>query len=438
MKQITTKQLSLSVKLAAILVLFTGQAAYAALEIADPLDRIVAVVNNEVITALELDKEVQLIKQQLQQQKNRLPADDVLKKQLLDRLILREIQLQMAKRGSIRVDDETLNRTLENIAAQNRMSLDQFRQTLAREGLEYEEFRENMRDEITVNRLQQRQVTNRIVITQQEIDNFIINQALRNGKDKEFHLGHILISVPEAASAEDIASARKKAEKIVADLRANADFYQTAASVSDGQQALEGGDLGWRPAAALPTLFSDWVLTQKEGSISDALRSPSGFHIIKLLGERTNEAKHIVQQTHARHILIRVDSPDAIDSARKKLAKIRERIIAGEDFSELAKAESNDPGSASNGGDLGWVSPGVMVPEFERAMNALQVNEISEPVRTQFGWHVLQVVERRDQDMTEEVQRKNAQEAIRARKIDPAMQAWIRRIRDEAFVENRL
>jgi peptidyl-prolyl cis-trans isomerase SurA len=438
MKQITTKHLILSLKLAAILMLFIGQTVNAALEIADPLDRIVAVVNDEVITALELDKEVRLIKQQLRQQNNRLPPDDVLKKQLLDRLILRNIQLQMAKRGSIRVDDETLNRTVENIAAQNRMSLEQFRQTLAREGLDYEDFRENMREEITVNRLQQRQVTSRIVITQQEIDNFIINQALRSGKEKEFHLGHILISVPEAASAEKIAAARTRAEKIVADLRAGAEFYQTAVSVSDGQQALEGGDLGWRRAAALPTLFADWVLMQKEGGISDALRSPSGFHIIKLLGERTNETKHIVTQTHARHILIRVDSPDGIDNARKKMDKIRDRLVAGEDFSVLAKAESNDPGSAVDGGDLGWVNPGEMVPEFERAMNELKVNEISHPVRTQYGWHVLQVMERRDQDLTEKVQRKNAQEAIHARKVDPAMQAWIRRIRDEAFVQNRL
>ena len=353
MKQIVSKNRSLSVKLAAILLLAVGQTANAAIEVTDPLDRIVAVVNDQVITALELDKEMGLIKQQLRQQNNRLPADDVLKKQLLERLILRDIQLQMAKRGSIRVDDQMLNRTLENIAAQNRLSLSQFRETLAREGMDYEYFRENMRDEITINQLQQRQVRNRIVITQQEIDTYISNQKLRNGKEKEYHLGHILVAVPEAASADEIAAARKKAEKIVTDLRAGAEFYQTAASVSDGQQALEGGDLGWRGAAALPTLFSDWVLVNKENSISDALRSPSGFHIIKLLGERTNEAKHMVVQTHARHILIRPESPDDGDNAREKLSKIRDRIIGGEDFAALAKAESNDSGSAIEGGDLG-------------------------------------------------------------------------------------
>lgn len=424
--------------LISVLMLFFSQAANAALDVVDPLDRIVAVVNNEVITAIELDKELKQIKQQSRQQNNRLPADAILKKQLLERMILRSLQLQIAKRGSIRIDDLTLNRTLENIAAQNRLSLMQFRQALAKEGLDYEEFRENMRDEITINRLQQRQVRNRIVITQQEIENYISNQALRSGVEKEFNLGHILIAVPEAASAENISSARGKAEKIVADLQAGGNFYQTAASMSDGQQALEGGDLGWRRAAALPTLFADWVINQKVDSISDALRSPSGFHIIKLLGERTNETQHMITQTSARHILIRAGEFDSSDASREKLIKIRERIVGGENFAVVAKAESDDPGSAVEGGSLGWVNPGEMVPEFEKAMNGLEVMEISQPVRTKFGWHVLQVMERREHDNTDKVQRKNAQDVIRSRKTDPAMQAWIRRIRDEAFVENRL
>lgn len=424
--------------LAALLMLLFGQAANAVLKIADPLDRIVAVVNDQVITALELDKEMTLIKQQLRLQNNRLPDDAVLKKQLLERLILRNIQLQIAKRGSIRVDDETLNRTLENIAAQNRLSPAQFREALLREGMDYEAFRENMREEITINKLQQRQVRNRIVVTQQEIDNFISNQALRSGGEKEFHLGHILVALPEAASAEQIAAARAKAKKIITELKAGADFYQTAVSVSDGQQALEGGDLGWRRAEALPTLFADWVVKQSANSISDALRSPSGFHIIKLLEQRTNEKKHLITQTHARHILIQTGELDPSIEAREKLMKIRQRIIDGEDFAVLAKTESDDPGSAVNGGELGWVNPGEMVPEFEKAMNELEPNEISEPVRTQFGWHLLQVLERRSHDDTEKMQRKNAQEVIRERKTDPAMQAWIRRIRDEAFVENRL
>ncbi len=410
----------------------------AKLEVENPLDRIVAVVNDEVITALELKAEMGLIKKQLSQQNTRLPSDAVLEKQLLDRMILRRIQLQMAKRASIRVDDDMLNRTLENIAAQNRMNLSQFRSALQNEGINFESFRENMRDEITVNRLQQRQVRSRIVVTQQEIDNFINNQKLRGGKDKEYHLGHILISVPEAASAQEIKSARAKAEKIVQDLRAGADFTQTAISLSDGQQALEGGDLGWRRADALPSLFADWVLQQDVNNISEALRSPSGFHIIKMLDIRDNQPQHVVTQTHARHILIKPFDEADSDDARARLEKIRERIIAGEDFAALAKAHSDDPGSGAEGGELGWVNPGEMVPSFEQGMNALAIDELSEPVRSRFGWHVIQVLERRNQDVTEQVQNKNASDAIRERKLDPAMQAWVRRIRDEAFVQNRL
>ncbi len=418
--------------------LWVTSATQAKLTVENPLDRIVAVVNDEVITALELKAEMGLIKKQLRQQNTRLPNDAVLEKQLLERMILRRIQLQMAKRGSIRVDDDMLNRTLENIAAQNRMSLSQFRATLQSEDIHFAHFRENMRDEITINRLQQRQVRNRIVVTQQEIDNFINNQKLRGGEDKEYHLGHILISVPEAASAQEIKTARIEAEKMVHDLRTDADFTQTAISSSDGQQALEGGDLGWRRADALPSLFADWVVQQVVNNVSDALRSPSGFHIIKMLDIRDNQPQHMVTQTHARHILIKpIDEADSND-ARARLEKIRGRIIAGEAFSALAKAHSDDPGSGVEGGELGWVSPGEMVPNFEQSMSALAVDELSKPVRSRFGWHLIQVLERRKQDVTEQVQNKNASDAIRARRLDPAMQAWVRRLRDEAFVQNRL
>ena len=412
--------------------------AQAKLAVDNPLDRIVAVVNNEVITALELDREMELIKKQIRQQNNQLPDDAVLKKQLLERMILRRIELQMAQRGSIRVDDEMLNSTLENIAAQNRLTLPKFRAALQSEGVDFESFRENMRDEIIVNRLQQSQVTSRIVVTKQEIDNFLSNQALRTGKEKEYHLGHILVAVPEAASAEQINAARTKAEKIVRELRADKDFQQVAMTSSDGQQALEGGDLGWRRAEALPTLFADWVVKQDVNNISDALRSPSGFHIIKMLGIRENKPQHLVTQTHARHILIRPYDASEETESRERLLKIRERLVAGEDFASLAKTYSDDPGSGTQGGDLGWVSPGEMVPAFEKSMDALKINELSEPVRSRFGWHIIQVLERRNEDVTQKVLEKNASDTIRARKTDPAMQAWIRRIRDEAFVENRL
>jgi peptidyl-prolyl cis-trans isomerase SurA len=410
----------------------------AAITVSDPLDRIVAVVNNEVITALELNKEMELIKKQLSQNNTRLPADAVLQQQLLERLILRRIQLQMAERGSIRIDDDMLNRTMDNIAAQNRLSLAQFRSALESEGMSFEDFRENMRDEITINRLQQRMVKNRIVVTQQEIDSFIKNLALRGDKHVEYNLGHILVAVPEAASAQQIKAARDRAAKIIAELRAGADFKQTAIAQSDGQQALEGGDLGWRSADAMPSLLADWVAERKVDAISDALRSPSGFHVIKIIGLRDNKPQHMVTQTHARHILIKPFDAAESSEALARLEKIRQRILAGEDFAGLAKTHSDDTGSGVEGGELGWVSPGEMVPNFEKGMNALAVNELSGPIRSRFGWHLIEVLERRQHDATDKIQRKNAGDSIRSRKTDPAMQAWVRRIRDEAFVETRL
>jgi peptidyl-prolyl cis-trans isomerase SurA len=432
------KFLTLTVAIAITASLFWVSQAQAKLAVKNPLDRIVAVVNDEVITELELSHEMELIKKQLRQQSTRLPDDAVLQKQLLERMILRRIQLQMAKRGSIRVNDEMLNRTLANIAAQNQMDLSQFRAALQREGVDFETFRENMRDEITVNRLQQRQVNNRIVVTEQEIDNFLSNETLRGGVNKEYNLGHILVAVPEAASAEQITRAKKKAAKIVSELRNGADFKQTAVAQSDGQQALEGGDLGWRRAEALPSIFSDWVLQHKVNNVSNALRSPSGFHIIKLLAIRDDQPQHVITQSHVRHILLKTFDATEDAETRERLQKIRDRIEAGEDFAALAKAYSEDPGSAVEGGDLGWVNPGVMVPNFEKGMNDLAVNELSQPVRSRFGWHLIQILERRNQDVTDQVRRKNASDAIRARKTDPALQAWIRRIRDEAFVESRL
>ncbi len=402
------------------------------------LDRVVAIVNDDVITELELNNEVALIKAQLRAQRTRIPADDILQRQILDRMVLRRIQLQLAKRAHISVDDETLNRTLESIARQNNLSLLAFRDVLEREGMPYQRFRENMRDEITINRLQKRQVNDRINITPQEVDAFLANRALQTGTQYEYELGHILISVPEAASAEAIARARAKANKVVDDLRAGADFAETAVAVSDGRQALEGGSLGWREASTLPTLFADWVKGREVGAISDIIRSPSGFHIIKLLGRRSNQPQLLVTQTHVRHILVRVDDPTRSARARQRIEDLKLRIESGEDFADLARANSDDPGSGAQGGDLGWVNPGTMVKPFEEAMNALAVGQLSEPVQSRFGWHLIEVLGRREQDRTEDMQRSKAREAIHASKLEPAMQAWLRRLRDEAYVELRL
>ncbi len=402
------------------------------------IDRIVAVVNDDVITQLELDAEVADIKRQLRAQQTQLPPEAVLRRQILERMILRHIQLQMAQRMHITVDDDSLNRAIANIAAQNGMDLGQFRETLAREGIDYARFRENIRDEIVINRLQKRQVADRIDVTSQEIDAYLANQAVQGGKHYLYHLGHILIGLPEAASAEAIGRAREKAWEVVAELRAGADFAATAVAVSDGRQALQGGDLGWREASALPTLFADWVLSHAPGDISDPIRSPSGFHIIKLLERRSDQPQHLVTQTHARHILVRTGPARSDQRARQRIETLRSRLQAGEDFAELARANSDDPGTAAAGGDLGWVNPGTMVPPFEKAMDALQPGQLSAPVKTRFGWHLIEVLERRQQDRTKEVQRNQASETIRQRKLDPAMQAWLRKLRDEAFVDVRL
>ena len=413
-------------------------AAIAVVDVNDPLDRIIAVVNNDVITELELDKEVSNIKNQLRQQKTKLPSDSILKKQLLERMILRQIQLQLAERVHLRVNDEMLNRTLENIAAQNNLSIAGLRKTLENEGTDFSHFRENMRHEIIISQLQKRQVHNRISVTEQEIDRFLKNVELRGGKNIEYHIGHILIAIPEAASSEQISQAKEKSSEVIKKLHDGEDFAQTAIAMSDGQQALEGGDVGWRRFEALPTLFSDWVNEQTVGNVSHAIRSPSGFHIIKLLGKRDNEQQLVVTQTQARHILIRTGEFSSDNEARNRVAKLRERIIAGEDFSKLAKAHSDDPGSSANGGDLGWVNPGEMVPPFEQAFSTLDKNQLSEPVKTRYGWHIIEVLGKRSHDNTDSVKRKNAQDTIRARKIEPALQNWMRRLRNEAFVENRL
>lgn len=418
--------------------MFVIHASYGALSVSNPLDRIVAVVNDDVITAIELDSEVANIKKQLLMQNTRLPSDAVLKKQILDRMILQRLQLQRAERVHIRVDDETLNRAINNIAAQNNLSISALRDTLEKEGIDYAGFRENIRKEIIINQLQQRQVFNRITITKQEIDTFLTNQSLKGAIKGDYNIAHILIALPEGANAEQIKQAKNKADEVIEKLKNGADFAQMAIAVSDGQQALEGGNLGWRSFDALPTLFSDWLRHQQVNSVSHAIRSPGGFHIIKLLGKRTNAEQHIVRQTHVRHILIGPNELTTSDEARNRLLKIRERIINGEDFSKLAKLHSDDPGSAEKGGDLGWIEPGMMVPPFEKAYKELAVNQLSGPVKTRYGWHLIEVLGTRSHDNTDEVKRSKARDSIRARKSEPALQNWFRSLRDGSFIETRL
>jgi peptidyl-prolyl cis-trans isomerase SurA len=403
----------------------------------EPVDKIVAVVNDDVITSTELDTRLHSIKEQLKNQSSPTPPDAVLKKQVLDRMILASLQLQLADQNGIRVDDETLNRTIERIAADNKLSLTEFRSVLEKEGYDFATFREDIRREILISRVQQRQVTDRIMVTEQEIDNFLATQRAQGNTGAEYHIAHILIAVPDASSSERIQAARQRAEDVLKKLRAGANFQETAIAVSDGQQALQGGDLGWRKAGELPTLFVDTVTHMKAGDVSDLIRSPSGFHIIKLLEQR-NEQRHIVTQTHARHILIRTDELTSDEAAQTRLKDLRQRIQGGADFAALARQYSNDTATANNGGDLGWVNPGEMLPNFQTQMDKLATGEISEPFKTGFGWHIVQVLDRRRHDDTDTFIRSQAREAIRQRKTEEELQSWLARLRDDAYIENRL
>ncbi len=414
----------------------TARAADAPTGDATPIDRIVAVVDDGVILQSELDEMLETVKRQLHQQDAQLPPDNVLRKQVLERLIMMHLQLQYAQRTGIRIDEEKLNAAISNIAQQNKMSLGDFRLALEREGYNFAHFRDNIRDQMIIAQLQQRQVNNLVTVSDQEVDNFLANAKLQGDVGDEYHLAHILIAVPEGASTAQVDAAHSKAQRILDELRGGADFQKMAVSVSDGQQALEGGDLGWRGAAQIPSLFVDLVTHMKNGEISDLVRSPSGFHIIKLLDHRGMN-KHSVTQTHARHILIRTNDLVSDNDAKERLEQLKQRLEGGDDFATLARAHSDDAVSAAKGGDLGWVSPGELDPRFEEVMNGLAPGQISAPFRTQFGWHLVQVLGRRTYDDTKDFRRNMAREMIRKRKAEEEIDIWLRRLRDEAYVEYR-
>jgi peptidyl-prolyl cis-trans isomerase SurA len=401
-----------------------------------PLNHIVATVNDDVIMQSELDNRMRVVLEQLEKQHTQLPPVSALEKQVLDRLIIENLQVQMAERSGIRIDDDTLNKNLLEMAAQNNMTLDQFRQVLEKEGYDYVAFREEFRNQLTMNRIRQQMVDNRVEVTEQEVDHLLETAAAFNDQNREYHLAHIL-SVPEAASPEQVKAAQQRVDDMLARLRAGADFTQVAIAESDGQQALSGGDLGWRKTGQLPSFFSDVVDQLQKGQISDPIRSPSGFHLIKIVDIRGDE-RHIVEQTKARHILLHADALTPEEDVKIRIQQLRERIEQGEDFATLARANSQDPGSGSSGGDLGWVTPGQMVPEFEKAMDKLKIGEVSQPVKSRFGWHLIQVLDRREQDNTDDYRRARARDSIRQRKTDEELEIWLRRLRDESYVEYHL
>ena len=401
------------------------------------LDRVVAVVNDEAVTQYDLEEAKRIVLQQLKQQNVQQPAPDVLDKQLLERLVTERALLQYAKESGIKVDDTQVERTIQRIAEDNKMTLDALRQALAKDNVPYAKYRDDVRNEIIIQRLREREVENRITVSEAEVEQYLATIKAQSGGEAEYRLAHILVLVPEQASSAQIEAKRRRADEALKSVTEGTDFGQVAAGFSDASDALSGGNLGWRPGARLPTVFVDVVRGMKVGEVSPVLRSAAGFHIVKLLERRSHDEPSVVDQTHARHILVRVNEVTSEADAKAKIERLKDRLDSGAKFADMAKLNSEDPSSAK-GGDLGWINPGDVVPAFEEAMNKLAENQVSTPVRTSFGWHLIEVLGRRKQDVTADRERTQAQLAIRQRKSEEGFQDWVRQTRDRAYVEVRI
>ena len=396
------------------------------------IDRVVAVVDDDIIMESELEQRIKTVG--VQNNQNELPEAGTLREQVLERMITESVQLQMADRAGIRISESQLDDAMGRIAAQNGMSLAEFQQAMANEGVSFAYAREQIRNEMRISRVQQYQVGERIQITDQDIDYFLASDIGRIASAAEYKLRHILISVRSGAAPQEYKEAEAKADKLVAELRDGADFAKTAMAESQGRTALNGGDMGWRKDAQLPSIFADIAPKMSVGDVSEPIRTASGFHIIKLEDKRGGNSQ-LIQQAEVRHILFTPNEVRDQDQARELINQIYERLKAGADFAELSREYSDDPGSGASGGDLGWVSPGDMVPEFEQAMDATPTGELSTPVRSQFGWHVLQVTDRREADIGEEVQRNQVRQMLYGRRFEEELPIWLRKIRSEAYVD---
>ena len=401
---------------------------------AEVLGKIAAVVEEDIILEQELDKEVATISQKIRTGNTPAPPETVLRKQVLEKMIMDKLQRQLAEKAGINVTEDQIANSAADIAQRNNMSLEQFRVELEKQGMSYKTFIDNMRNEIIINQLRSREIGGRIKVTDRELEHFIETQGKSGVENVQYHLGHILIALKEGASASEIQKAEAKAETLVKTLRAGQSFTQVAMSESEDDNALKGGDLGWRTINDVPTLFALKVSQMKENEVSDPIRSPSGFHILKML-ETKGLDNHVTTQTKVRHILIKTNELIDDDEAKKRLQALRDRIIDGDDFAKLARANSDDKGSAIKGGSLEWVSPGDLVKPFEETMNKLAVNEVSVPIQSQFGWHLIQVLDRKAKDDSEEHKKNLIRDAIRKRKIEEETELWMRRLRDEGFVE---
>jgi peptidyl-prolyl cis-trans isomerase SurA len=398
------------------------------------LDRVIAVVNDEALTQWDLNEEKRIILQQMKASNVPPPPADVLQKQLIERLINERALLQHAKDSGIRVDDTTVERTIMRVAEENKLTPEQFRQALDREGIPYDRYREDIRRQVLIQRVRDREVDSKISVSDAEVDNYLATVNAQAGGESEYLLSHIYVTVPEQAAPADVEARHKRAEDALAAIKDGKDFAQVAATFSDAPDALSGGSLGWRTPARLPSVFADNVRRMKPGEVSQVLRSPGGFHIVKLENVRSRNQPTVVDQTHARHILVKVNEVTSEAEAKAKIERLRERLLGGASFEDLARVNSEDASSA-RGGDLGWLSPGDTVPDFEHAMDKLKPNEISEPVRTPFGWHIVQVLERRKQDVTEQRRREQARMALRERKSDEQFADFLRQLRDRTYVE---
>lgn len=402
------------------------------------LDRVLVIVNNDVITQVELNHRFEQILSQLKKRNTTAnPEDENLKRQVLERMIVERIQLQLADQTGIRIDDAQVDRVLERVASENQLTLPQFFKKLEKDQISAKVFRDQIRQEIILTRLREREVDSKIVISENEVENFLKTQE-ENLSQNEYLLGHLFVGIPEQASPEQIQAKRKKIETAVQALKSGQSLANVSATYSDAPEAMNGGMLDWKNENHLPPPFVSALKNMKKGELSAIIRSPNGFHVIQLVDSRNKNAPLLVEKTRARHILIRPTEVLSETEAKNKLIQIRDRLERGANFAELAKIHSNDEGSATKGGNLGWISPGDTVSDFEKAMNRLKINELSEPVRSQFGWHLIQVLERKKEDVSKERRQIFAKQAIRERKLDESYQEWIRQLRDQAYIEYHL
>ena len=403
-----------------------------------PIDHIVAIVNEDVITRQELDEAIKIAINRLQLQGIQLPDHEMLQNQVVESLVTKRIQLQHATEVGLSVSESEIDETIHRIAEDNKLSLPEFHAALDSDGISYNKFRSEIREEMIIARLKEREIKNQVNVTEGEVDNYLKTQDTSAIGDDEYQLAHILVLVTENMNSNQIQQRSERADMALAKLKEGAEFAQVAAEFSDASDASKGGILDWRPISQMGPNFADLLAPLQPGELTPIVQSPSGFHIFKLLGRRTQEVPTvIIDQTHARHILIKINELTSENDAKLKIVQIKGRLDQGEDFAELAKLYSEDA-SAASGGDLGWLSPGDTVPAFEQTMNKLLLGQISEPVQSQFGWHLIQVLEHRSQDISLDRRRQVARQAIRTRKADVVVQEWLRELRDQAYVELRL